>query len=157
VIEARGAGPPVFVKVAPDLERAKIDAIARVAIDRKVDALIVGNTTLSRPPLRSPHRSQAGGLSGAPLKKLALERLRDFRRATGGAMPLIAAGGIENGVDALERIRAGASLFQLYTALVYDGPELVEAINSELRRLLALHGFERLAEAIGTEVRLASA
>jgi dihydroorotate dehydrogenase len=157
VIEARGAGPPVFVKVAPDLERTEIDDIARVAIDRKVDALIVGNTTVSRPPLRSPHRSQAGGLSGAPLKTLALDRLRDFRRATGGALPLIAAGGIENGVDAFARILAGASLVQLYTALVYDGPGLAEAINSELRRLLALRGFERLADAIGMEGRPASA
>ena len=70
----------------------------------------------------SRHRDEAGGLSGAPLKALALERLRDFRRATGGALPLIAVGGIENGVDAFDRIRAGASLVQLYTALVYEGP-----------------------------------
>ncbi len=151
VMEARGAGPPLFVKVAPDLEPAEIDGIASAAIDHKVDGLIVGNTTLSRPLLRSRHRAEAGGLSGEPLKALALQRLRDFRRATGGALPLIAAGGIENGVDAFDRLRAGASLVQLYSALVYDGPGLVEQINGELRRLLALNGFARIADAIGTE------
>jgi dihydroorotate dehydrogenase len=151
VMEARGAGPPVFLKVAPDLERGEIEGIAAVAIERKVDALIVANTTISRPMLRSRHKGETGGLSGAPLKALALERLRDFRRATGGALPLIAAGGIENGVDAFDRIRAGASLIQLYSALVYRGPGLAGEINGELRRLLTLHGFARLTDAIGTE------
>jgi dihydroorotate dehydrogenase len=150
VMEARGIGPPVFLKVAPDLERTEIDTIARTAIDRRVDALIVGNTTVSRPALKSKHKGEAGGLSGAPLKRLALERLRDFRAATGGALPLIAVGGIENGVDAFDRIRAGASLVQLYTALVYKGPGLAKEINGELRRLLALHGFARLTDAIGS-------
>ena len=150
-MEARGAGPPTFLKVAPDLARKEIDAVAAAAIRHKVDALIVGNTTVSRPLLRSRHRNEAGGLSGAPLKALALERLRDFRRATGGKLPLIAAGGIENGVDAFDRIRAGASLVQLYTALVYDGPELAVRIASELRRLLALNGFESLSEAVGSD------
>jgi len=141
---------PVFLKVAPDLERAEIDAIARTAIDRRVDALIVGNTTVSRPALRSRHRDEVGGLSGVPLKRLALERLRDFRAATGGEMPLIAAGGIENGVDAFDRIRAGASLVQLYTALVYHGPSIAKEINAELKRLLALGGFANIGEAIGS-------
>jgi dihydroorotate dehydrogenase len=150
-MEARGAGPPLFLKVAPDLDPAEIDDVAAAAVDHRVDGLIVGNTTLSRPPLRSRHRGEAGGLSGAPLKALALERLRAFRRATNGALPLIAAGGIENGVDAFDRLRAGASLVQLYSALVYDGPGLVEQINAELRRLLALNGFARVADAIGTE------
>jgi dihydroorotate dehydrogenase len=151
VIEARGAGPPVFLKVAPDLDADAIGDIARVAIDRKVDALIVANTTISRPVLKSRHRAEAGGLSGAPLKALALERLRDFRRATGGALPLIAAGGIENGADAFDRIRAGASLVQLYTALVYQGPGLAAAMTAELKRLMARAGFARLTDAIGTE------
>ncbi|HEX8644364.1 MAG TPA: quinone-dependent dihydroorotate dehydrogenase [Allosphingosinicella sp.] len=152
VLAARpDGGPPIFLKVAPDLEPGGIDDIARVAIDRGIDALIVSNTTLSRPPLRSRHRGEPGGLSGAPLKALALERLRDFRRATGGALPLVAAGGIENGVDAWDRIRAGASLVQLYTALVYEGPGLAVRINAELRRLAALAGIARLADAVGSE------
>jgi dihydroorotate dehydrogenase len=108
---------------------------------------------LSRPALRSRQRGEAGGLSGAPLKALALERLRDFRAATGGALALIACGGIENGVDAFDRIRAGASLVQLYSALVYEGPGLARRIAKELKRLLALEGFGRLTDAIGTEKR----
>jgi dihydroorotate dehydrogenase len=153
-IEARGAGPPLFLKVAPDLTPAEIDDVARIAIERRIDALIVGNTTISRPSLISKHRGEGGGLSGAPLKALALARLRDFRKATGGAMPLIAAGGIENGVDAFDRIRAGASLVQFYSALVFHGPGLVEEILGELRRLCALHGFARLTDAVGTESRV---
>jgi dihydroorotate dehydrogenase len=150
-IEARGAGPPLFLKVAPDLSAAEIDDIARIAIERRIDGLIVGNTTVSRPELVSRHRGETGGLSGAPLKTLALEKLRDFRKATGGALPLIAAGGIENGADAFDRIRAGASLIQLYSALVFHGPGLAEAIAGELRRLCALNGFARLTDAVGTE------
>jgi dihydroorotate dehydrogenase len=149
VMRERGAGPPVFLKVAPDLDPAEIDGIARVAIEAGVEALIVGNTTLSRPALRSKHAGEAGGLSGAPLKALALQRLKDFRAATGGAMPLIAVGGIENGVDAYARIRAGASLVQLYTALVYQGPGVAVSILGELRTLLSRDGFATLAEAVG--------
>jgi dihydroorotate dehydrogenase len=153
VREAGGeGGPPIFLKVAPDLERSDIDDIARAAIGGGVDALIVCNTTVSRPHLVSKHRGEAGGLSGAPLKGLALERLRDFRRATGGAMPLISCGGIENGVDAYLRIKAGASLVQLYSALVYQGPGVAGMIGSELRRLLRLDGFRSLGEAIGSDV-----
>ncbi|MDQ4088494.1 MAG: quinone-dependent dihydroorotate dehydrogenase [Pseudomonadota bacterium] len=153
VVEARDSGgPPLFLKVAPDLDRREVDDVVAVAMAREVDALIVGNTTVTRPPLRSKHKGESGGLSGAPLKTLALEKLREFRAATGGALPLIACGGIENGVDAFERIRAGATLVQLYTALVYEGPGLAARINRELKRLLALHGFSRLEEAIGQAV-----
>ena len=152
VMEARGsAGPPIFLKLAPDLEGADVDDIAQVAMERKVDALIVSNTTISRPELKSKHCGEAGGLSGAPLKALALEKLREFRRATGGRMPLIAAGGIGSGADAYERIRAGASLVQLYSALVYSGPRLARSICRELKRLLERDGFANAAEAVGTE------
>ncbi|MEA3066028.1 MAG: dihydroorotate dehydrogenase [Sphingomonadales bacterium] len=151
VMAARPEGRPVFLKVAPDLEPAGIDAVARAAIDHGVDALIVGNTTVSRPPLRSRHGGEAGGLSGAPLKDLALQRLNDFRSATGGALALVAAGGIENGVDAYARIRAGASLIQLYTALVYRGPGVAAAIGGELRTLLSRDGFATLTDAVGAD------
>ena len=152
VAEARaGAKPPLFLKLAPDLTRAEVDDIAQVAIARGMDALIISNTTISRPPLRSRHREEAGGLSGAPLKDLALAKLREFRAATGGAIPLIAAGGIESGADAFARIRAGASLVQLYSALVYAGPGLARAICSDVRRLLEREGFGSLTEAIGSE------
>lgn len=152
VIEARGAeGPPVFLKVAPDLEAADIDAIARIAVDRALGALIVANTTISRPPLRSRHAGETGGLSGAPLAALALQRLRDFSRATGGAMPLIGVGGIASAEQAWERIRAGASLIQLYSALVYEGPGLARRIVKELERLMRRDGFSSIAEAVGSE------
>jgi dihydroorotate dehydrogenase len=111
----------------------------------------VSNTTVSRPKLKSRFGDEAGGLSGAPLKALAMQRLRDFRNATGGAIPLIAAGGIGSGADAFERIRAGASLVQLYTALVYSGPGLASAMARDLRRLLRRGGFRNVAEAVGTE------
>jgi dihydroorotate dehydrogenase len=150
VMESRGdKGPPVFLKVAPDLGPGQIDGVVRAAMDRRIDALIVANTTVSRPPLRSKYRAEAGGLSGAPLKELALQRLKDFRAATGGALPLVAVGGIENGVDAYDRIRAGASLVQLYTALVYQGPGLARVMAGELRTLLARDGFATVGEAVG--------
>jgi dihydroorotate dehydrogenase len=149
--EARSGGTPIFLKVAPDLMAAEVDGIARAAIDAGMDALIVANTTVSRPPLRSGHGEQAGGLSGAPLKALALQRLKDFRAATAGAIPLIAAGGIENGVDAYARLRAGASLVQLYSALVYEGPGLARRIAQELKTLLGRHGFATVAEAVGAD------
>jgi dihydroorotate dehydrogenase len=155
-MEERGKeGPPLFLKVAPDLEPADVDDISAVAMDRRIDALIVSNTTVSRPPLRSRHAGEAGGLSGAPLGALALARLRDFRRATSGALPLIAAGGIASGADAFARIRAGASLVQLYSALVFEGPGLPRRILRELRDLMRRDGFPSLADAIGTEERTA--
>ena len=152
VIEARGAdGPPVFLKVAPDLLPADVDAIARIAIDRKLGAVIVANTTISRPALASSHGGEAGGLSGAPLRELALERLRDFHRATGGKMPLIGVGGIASAEDAWARIRAGASLVQLYSAMVYEGHGIARKICAGLERLMRRDGFGSIAEAVGSE------
>ncbi|MCK9540882.1 MAG: quinone-dependent dihydroorotate dehydrogenase [Novosphingobium sp.] len=152
VIEARGPeGPPVFLKVAPDLEPADIDAIARIAIERKLGALIVSNTTISRPPLASRHAGETGGLSGEPLRPLAQQRLRDFRKATGGTMPLIGVGGIACADDAWARIRAGASLVQLYSAMVYEGPGIAKRITQGLADLMRRDGFATIAEAVGSE------
>jgi dihydroorotate dehydrogenase len=145
------APPPIFLKVAPDLEPADIDAIARIAIDKKLGALIVSNTTISRPNLQSRHSGEVGGLSGAPLKPLALQRVRDFRKATGGAVPLVGVGGIASAEDAWERIRAGASLVQLYSAMVYEGPGLGRKIVSGVKRLMKRDGFASVADAVGSE------
>ena len=142
---------PVFLKVAPDLEPDEIDAVARVAMDSGVSALIVSNTTISRPPLRSHHAGEAGGLSGAPLGSLALQRLRDFRRATGGALPLISAGGIGDADEAYARIRAGAVAVQVYSALVYEGPGLARGIARGLAERLKRDGFATVANAVGVE------
>jgi dihydroorotate dehydrogenase len=151
VLAARGEqGPPVFLKVAPDLEPADIDAISRIAIDRRIGALIVANTTLSRPPLRSAHAGESGGLSGEPLCALAAERLADFRKATGGAIPLIGVGGIASAEDAWARIRAGASLIQLYSAMVYAGPGIARRIVRDLPALMRRDGFSNVAEAVGS-------
>ncbi len=153
VTEATGQnGPPIFLKVAPDLAAADIDAIARLCVGR-LDGLIVSNTTITRPPLRSNYGSEAGGLSGVPLKAMAYQRLVDFRRATNGQIPLIGVGGIESAKDAYARIRAGASLIQLYSALVYEGPGLARRINRGLIALLDRDGFSSITEAVGADVR----
>ena len=144
-------GPPVFLKVAPDLDSGEHDRIVRAAIDHGIDALIVANTTVSRPLLRSRHAGESGGLSGRPLKALALAQLRLFRAASGKAIPLIAAGGIEDADDAFARVRAGASLVQLYSALVYEGPGLARRIATGLAERLRRSGFANIAEAVGSE------
>ncbi|WP_439533308.1 quinone-dependent dihydroorotate dehydrogenase [Polymorphobacter sp.] len=148
---ARPAGTgPLFVKLAPDQEEADYDIIARAAIDGRVDGLIVANTTIRRPPLRSAHAGEAGGLSGAPLAPLAMAALKAFRSATGGQLPLVAAGGIASAADALARIEAGATAVQLYSALVYHGPGLAAWIARDLATLLRQRGFAHVGEAIGS-------
>ncbi|MDG2004130.1 MAG: quinone-dependent dihydroorotate dehydrogenase [Novosphingobium sp.] len=152
VIETIGEqGPPIFLKLAPDLEPADIDTISRIALDRQLGALIISNTTISRPPLNSRHAGETGGLSGAPLRELAQERLHDFRKATGGAIPLIGVGGIFTAEDAWARIRAGASLVQLYSAMVYEGPGIARKIVQGLEQLMRRDGFTSIAEAVGSE------
>lgn len=144
-------GKPVFLKVAPDLEPADIDDISASVIEYGIDALIVSNTTITRPGLKSKHAAETGGLSGAPLRDLAQQRLSDFRTATGGVVPLIGVGGIANAEDAYARIKAGASLVQLYSALVYEGPMLARRINRDLCALLARDGFANVYQAIGID------
>ena len=151
VSEARVAGVPIFLKVAPDLERSDHERIVRAAIDGGMDALIVANTTLSRPPLRSKHAGEMGGLSGAPLRSLALDQLRRFRTASGGQLPLIAAGGIASAEDAWARILAGASLVQLYSGLVYHGPGLARRIATGLAAILLAEGIASISDAVGSE------
>jgi len=147
----RLAGPPIFLKVAPDLEDGDPERIVRSAIDNRIDAIIVSNTTVSRPPLKSRHAGEQGGLSGLPLKPLALDALRRFRTASGGQLPLIGCGGISNADDAWERIRAGASLVQLYTAMVYQGPHVARRIAHGLDLKLRDAGYSSIAEAVGTD------
>jgi dihydroorotate dehydrogenase len=152
VCDARSAsGPPVFLKVAPDLAANDPERIVRAAIDHGIDAVIVANTTVSRPPLKSRFAGEVGGLSGDPLRSLALNALRAFRAASGGAIPLIAAGGIASADDAWDRIRAGASLVQLYSALVYEGPGLARRIANGLAERLHANGLASLSEAVGSE------
>ncbi len=151
VMAARTRDTPVFLKVAPDLQPADIDDIVGVAMSRGIAALIVSNTTISRPALISRHKGEAGGLSGSPLRDMAQQRVIDFRKASGGQLPLIGVGGIASAEDAYARIRAGASLVQIYSALVYQGPGLARRINKQLVRLLQADGFSNIAEAIGVD------
>ncbi|QXQ06663.1 quinone-dependent dihydroorotate dehydrogenase [Sphingosinicellaceae bacterium] len=147
VVAARGSiATPIFVKVAPDLSAAEIDDIARVAIDGRIDGLIVSNTTLERGGVTS---TEAGGLSGTPLFERSTAVLRAMRDATGGALPLVGVGGIGSGADAYAKLGAGASAVQLYTALVYHGPRLVGRIKRELADLLHRDGFASVAAAVG--------
>lgn len=149
VAERRGT-VPVFLKVAPDLEPAQVEAIVRATIDARLDGLIVGNTTISRGVLRSRHAAEAGGLSGRPLGPLALRTLKQFRAVAGATLPLIAAGGIDSADEAWARIKAGASAVQLYTALVFAGPALVREITQGLAERVVREGFASVAEAVGT-------
>lgn len=147
--EARAGDPtPVFLKIAPDLTAAEIGLIVEAALDHGVDALIVANTTLDRPEsLRSRHRNEAGGLSGAPLKPRARAALRAAAEAAGGRLPLIAVGGIDSGAEAYDRLRAGASAVQIYSALVFEGPGLIGRIKRDLAARLRADGFSTAAEA----------
>lgn len=143
---------PMLYKIAPDLSMQDKQDIVETALTHKVDGLIVTNTTVSRPEtLKSGNREQRGGLSGRPLLSLSTETLRDIYRLSQGQIPLIGVGGISSAEDAYEKIRAGATLVQLYSALVYQGFGLVRSINEGLVALLERDGFSHLRQAIGTK------
>lgn len=152
VAAARPAnGPPLFLKVAPDLDREQIEGIVRSSVTHGIAAIIIGNTSVTRPALRSSWAGEGGGLSGAPLAGLALARLRDFRSGTGGQLPLIAAGGIRCADDVWVRMRAGASLVQLYTALVFEGPWLAAKIVRDLSRRVEHEGIAHISDIIDAD------
>ena len=144
--------PPLLLKIAPDLGAAQLEDIAEIAIDGRMDGLIVANTTIARPAgLRSRFREQKGGLSGAPLFAPSTALLRAAHRLVRGRIPLVGVGGVRSGDDAYAKIRAGASLVQLYTALVYQGPGLVTRIKRELSALLRRDGFSNVSQAVGAD------
>ncbi|XP_053934386.1 dihydroorotate dehydrogenase (quinone), mitochondrial isoform X2 [Cuculus canorus] len=146
--------PAVLVKIAPDLTAQDKQDIASIICKLGVDGLIVSNTTVSRPSsLRSRQRTETGGLSGKPLRELSTQTIREMYSLTGGRVPIIGVGGVSSGRDALEKIRAGASLVQMYTALVYHGPPVVGAVKRELEELLREQGFKNVMEAVGADHR----
>jgi dihydroorotate dehydrogenase len=150
VREAAGCRVPLLLKIAPDLTSEERRDVARAALETGIDGLIVSNTTIARPSnLVSRHAHQAGGLSGRPLFAPSTALLAEMYRLTQGRLPLIGVGGIASAEDAYAKIRAGASLVQLYTALVFTGPELVGQIKSGLADLLKRDGFGSIAEAVG--------
>ncbi|HXS42577.1 MAG TPA: quinone-dependent dihydroorotate dehydrogenase [Stellaceae bacterium] len=149
--------PPLLVKIAPDLSPEERADLAEVALSSGIDGLIIANTTVARPAsLHSAAAHEPGGLSGRPLFAPSTTLLAEMYRLTGGKLPLIGVGGIASGADAYAKIRAGASLVQLYTALVYEGPGLVQRIKRELAALLARDGFTSVMAAIGADAHLPS-
>jgi len=145
---------PLLVKIAPDLPPEGIADVVQVSLDHGLDGLIVSNTTISRPDgLESPFRDETGGLSGEPLRPIALDTLKTAYQHTAGKIPLVGVGGIGSGADAYERIRAGANVVQLYTALVFEGPGLVKQIKQDLADLLRADGFASVSQAVGADAR----
>ena len=142
---------PVFLKIAPDLDRAGIEDIAAVAVETGIDGVIATNTTLSREGLQSGHRDQAGGLSGAPLFEKSTRVLAQLSELLDGKLPLIGVGGVSDAQQAYAKICAGASAVQLYTAMVYGGLSLGAEIAQGLDRLLARDGFASVAAAVGSK------
>jgi dihydroorotate dehydrogenase len=157
ILEARdqaAAAPPLLVKIAPDLTPEQCCDIAEVALATRVDGLIVSNTTTARPPgLRSRYAGEAGGLSGRPLFAASTAVLGDMHRLTKAKLPLIGVGGVGSAADAYAKIRAGASLVQLYTALVFEGPALIGRIKRGLAELLARDGCRSVSEAVGADAK----
>ena len=141
---------PLLLKVAPDLAAEDKADIAELALHHGIDGLIVSNTTIARPALQSRHRGETGGLSGLPLMAPATAALADFYRLTQGRISLVGVGGIASGADAYAKVRAGASVLQLYSALVFAGPALVAQILTDLAARLRADGFARVSDAVGT-------
>ena len=144
---------PIFLKIAPDLDRSALSDIAEIACEKKIDGIIATNTTLRRDRLKSVHRVETGGLSGRPLFQPSTRILAQLASLLNSSIPLIGVGGIESAQDAYDKICAGASAVQLYTALVYNGLSLVGKIAIELDSLLKRDGFENISGAVGSKVK----
>ncbi len=143
---------PVLLKIAPDMEAVQRADIAEIVMKHRIDGLVISNTTVTRPAALPPHlQGEKGGLSGRLLKDLSTETIRDFYRLTQGTVPIIGVGGVSSAADAYEKIRAGASLIQIYTGLMYQGPALITRILEGLTPLLKQEGFQDIAAAVGSE------
>lgn len=148
------ARPPILVKIAPDLTPEDLEDVAEVALAAGIDGLIVSNTTIARPAGLPPDLAgEPGGLSGKPLMQPSTAVLRRMAKLVAGRLPLVGVGGVASGADAYAKIRAGASLVQLYTALAYRGPGLVGEIKRDLAGRLRADGFRSVAEAVGADLR----
>lgn len=144
--------PPLLVKLAPDLDEKQQEEIAQTVMEAGIDGLILTNTTLERPEyLNERFRSEMGGLSGQPLTDKSTEVIRNFYNLTKGKIPIIGVGGISSGKDAYNKIKAGASLVQLYSALVYHGPEIANQINEDLLKFLEKDGLASIQDAVGLD------
>lgn len=154
--EQTGSTAPLLFKIAPDLDISETADICRVALAEKMDGIVISNTTVARPEtLKSAHAGETGGLSGAPLFAPSTQMLREVYALTEGVLPIIGVGGVSTAEQAYEKIRAGASLVQLYSAMVYEGPGIVTTIKQGLTQLLRRDGFTSVAQAVGADHRKA--
>ncbi len=154
VAQAVPQRPPLLVKISPDLSAAGLEAVVATCIAAGVQGLVVSNTTIARPAeLRSPRASESGGLSGKPLMAPSTATLHEAAKLAAGRLVLIGVGGVASGRDALAKLRAGASLVQLYTAFAYQGPALIPRLKRELLAALDEQGFATVADAVGADLR----
>lgn len=153
--ESAGGKQPLFLKLAPDLSDSERQDVADVVLSEKsrVDGLVLCNTTITRPNLTNSNRQESGGLSGAPLADISTAMISDMYRRTRGSIPIIGVGGVFSGHDAYVKIRAGASLVQLYTSYVYHGPPVVAKIKRELCEILEANGFSSVTDALGKDAK----
>lgn len=142
---------PLLVKLSPDLDETALGNSIRVIKEFSIQGVIVANTTVKRPDLKSNHRFENGGLSGKPLQKRSTEMIRNVFQKLGTEIPIIGVGGIFSGADAYDKIRAGASAVQIYTALIYEGPGQVRKVKRELSKLLNEDGFTSVSDAVGVD------
>ena len=146
--------PPLLVKISPDLSAAGLEALVEACVDGRAQGLIVSNTTIARPAaLRSPYAIEPGGLSGKPLMSPSTTMLHEAAKLAAGRLVLIGVGGVASGRDALEKLRAGASLVQLYTAFAYQGPALIPRLKRELLAALNEQKFATVADAVGADLK----
>lgn len=153
--ESAGSKQPLLLKLAPDLSDSERQDVADVVLNKKsrVDGLILCNTTIARPNLINPNKQESGGLSGAPLTDISTAMISDMYRRTHGSIPIIGVGGVFSGEDVYVKIRAGASLVQLYTSYIYNGPPIVGKIKRELCEILETNGFSSVTDAIGKDAK----
>ncbi|EHS58589.1 dihydroorotate dehydrogenase [Paenibacillus sp. Aloe-11] len=148
-----GETKSVLVKIAPDVSDEELEYMTDAIAASGVDGIIATNTTISRAGLTHRNASETGGLSGKPLRDRSTEVIGRVYRQTEGKLPIIGSGGIFTSRDAYDKIKAGASLIEIYTALIYEGPEVNRALHAGLRELLRKDGFRRITEAVGADHR----
>lgn len=154
-LEARGVKKkPILLKVAPDMSDEQMHDVVHAAVEEGISGIIATNTTLSREAVANhPKADEAGGLSGRPLTERSTEWVKQIYQEIGDKVPIIGVGGIYNGEDAYNKIRAGASLVQVYTGMIYQGPGIAKQINKQLLKLMARDGFTHISEVVGVDAK----
>ena len=151
-LDKNGTPPPILVKIAPDLSLEDMEDVASVIIGCGIDGILISNTTNERPDsLVSSDKNEGGGLSGAPLKQKSTECIRQMYKLTNGSIPIIGIGGVGSGQDAYDKLKAGASLVQIYSMMIYKGPGLVSQIRKELAEIMYTNGEKTLDDVVGKD------